>query len=95
MPGSDDRFSEIESRLHRDDPRFAHALDVGRPCPPREYRYPRAWLLLAGALVVLGSGVVLAHGLLIATGLVLAGMAGELFDPHRPARGGRCPPRRS
>ncbi|MFB7090768.1 DUF3040 domain-containing protein [Streptomyces sp. NPDC056296] len=96
MPGSDDqRLSEIEFRLHRDDPRFAHALDAGRPCPPREYRYLRAWLLLAAALVLLVSGVVLAHGLLIATGLVLAGMAGELFDPHRPARGGRCPPRRS
>ena len=95
MPGSDDqRLSEIESRLHRDDPRFSHALDTGRPRRPREYRHLRAWLLLAAALAVLGSGVVLAQGLLIASGLVLVGMAGELFDPHRRGRANRYPPPR-
>ncbi|AQS68433.1 DUF3040 domain-containing protein [Streptomyces pactum] len=94
--GSDDhRLSDIESRLHRDDPRFAHALDAGRPRPPREYRNLRARLLLATALAVLCSGIVLAHGLLIASGLVLAGIAVESFDPHRHARGGRYPPPRS
>ncbi|WDV52628.1 DUF3040 domain-containing protein [Streptomyces coeruleorubidus] len=96
MPGSDDeRLSEIESRLHREDPRFARALGVGRPCQPREYRHLRAWLLLAVALAVLGAGLALGHGLLIATGLVLAGMAGELFDPERDARRHRGPPSRS
>ncbi|MZE81096.1 DUF3040 domain-containing protein [Streptomyces xinghaiensis] len=92
MPGFDDqRLSEIEQRFHREDPRFAHALGAGRPCRPREYRYPWPWLLLAAALAVLGAGMALAHGLLIATGLVLAGMAGELLDPERDAR--RHPPR--
>ncbi|MGW7277082.1 DUF3040 domain-containing protein [Streptomyces sp. NPDC054844] len=95
MPGSDDqRLSEIESRLHRDDPCFSHALDAGRPCRPREYRRLRAWLLLAAVLAVLGSGVVLDHGLLIASGLVLAGMAGDFFDPHRRRRANRYPPPR-
>lgn len=84
MPPSDEqRLSEIESRLHRDDPRFAQALGAGRPRRPREYRPLRAWLLLVTALTALGVGVALPQGLLIATGLVLAGMAGELFDPHR------------
>ncbi|MFD5016226.1 DUF3040 domain-containing protein [Streptomyces chartreusis] len=96
MAGSDDpRLGEIESRLHRDDPRFARALGAGRPCRPREYRNTRAWLLLAGALAVLGTGFALAHGLLIAAGLVLAGMAGELFDPQRDARRHRTSPPRS
>jgi hypothetical protein len=94
--GSDDhRLSDIESRLYRDDPRFARALDAGRPRPPREYRYLRAWLLLAAALAVLCSGIVLSHGLLIATGLVLAGMAAELLDPERDARRHRTSPPRS
>ncbi|MGC9497571.1 DUF3040 domain-containing protein [Streptomyces sp. WG7] len=96
MPGSDDqRLGEIESRLRRDDPRFARALDVGRPRRPREYRRVRAWLLLATALAALGAGIALAHGLLIATGLVLAGIAGELFDPHRRTCGDRRPPPRA
>ncbi|GAA4001982.1 DUF3040 domain-containing protein [Streptomyces marokkonensis] len=95
MPRSDDqRLSEIESRLRRDDPRFAHAFDTGRPRRPREYRYVGAWLLLATALAVLGAGIALAHGLLIATGLVLAGVAGELLDPHRRTRPNRHPPPR-
>ncbi|MEI5595850.1 DUF3040 domain-containing protein [Streptomyces brasiliscabiei] len=93
MSGSDDkRLGEIESRLHREDPRFARALGAGRPCRPREYRHLRAWLLLALALAVLGTGIALAHGLLIATGLVLAGIAGELFDPDRDVRRHRNPP---
>ncbi|GAA2570765.1 MULTISPECIES: DUF3040 domain-containing protein [Streptomyces] len=96
MAGSGDKqLSEIEARLHREDPRFARALGAGRPCHPREYRHPRAWLLLAVALAVLGTGIALAHGLLIAAGLVLAGMAGELFDPQRAARRHCNPPSRS
>ncbi|MDW8805913.1 DUF3040 domain-containing protein [Streptomyces scabiei] len=96
MAGSDDkRLGEIESRLHREDPRFARALGTDRPCRPREYRHTRAWLLLALALAALGTGIALAHGLLIAAGLVLAGMAGELFDPGRDARRHRGPPPRS
>ncbi|WP_030543828.1 DUF3040 domain-containing protein [Streptomyces albus] len=92
MPGSDERLlGEIEARLHREDPRFAHALGAGRPCRPREYRKPWPWLLLVAALAMLGAGIALAHGLLLATGLVLAGMAGELLDPERDAR--RHPPR--
>ncbi|MEU9356309.1 DUF3040 domain-containing protein [Streptomyces griseoloalbus] len=96
MAGSDDkRLGEIESRLHREDPRFARALGAGRPCRPREYRHTRAWLLLALALAVLGTGIALAQGLLIAVGLVLAGVAGELLDPGRDARRHRGPPPRS
>lgn len=96
MAGSHEkRLGEIESRLHREDPRFARSLGAGRPCRPREYRHTRAWLLLAVALAVLGIGIALAHGLLIATGLVLAGMSGELFDPQRDARRHRNPPPRS
>ena len=96
MPGPDDRrLKEIEALLDQEDPRFARALEAGRPCRPREYRHARAWLLLAVAMAVLGTGIALAHGLLIATGLVLAGMAGELFDPERDARGHRIPPPRS
>ncbi|MBT3154945.1 DUF3040 domain-containing protein [Streptomyces sp. CHD11] len=88
MDGPDDkRLHEIEARLHREDPRFARALGHGRPCRPREYRHTRTWLLLAVALAVLGTGIALAHELLIAAGLVLAGVAGEMFDPHR---GERC-----
>ncbi|MGI5414033.1 DUF3040 domain-containing protein [Streptomyces chartreusis] len=95
MAGSDDpRLGEIETRLHREDPRFARALGAGRPCQPREYRHTRVWLLLAVALAVLGTGFALAHGLLIAAGLVLAGMAGELFEPQRDARRHRKPPPR-
>ncbi|MGC9378245.1 DUF3040 domain-containing protein [Streptomyces sp. MH13] len=96
MPGSDDqRLGEIASRLHRDDPRFARALGAGRPLRPREYRRVRVWLLLATALAALGAGIALAHGLLIAAGLVLAGIAGELLDPHRRSRGDRRPPPRA
>ncbi|WP_308313535.1 MULTISPECIES: DUF3040 domain-containing protein [unclassified Streptomyces] len=85
---------EIESRLYREDPRFAEGLGNGQPCRPREYRHTRAWLLLGAALAVLAVGIALAHGLLIATGLVLGGMAGEMFDPQRPARRHRnFPPR--
>lgn len=91
----DERLREIESRLHREGPRFARALGAGRPCRPREYRHTRAWLLLAVALAVLGTGIALVHGLLIAAGLVLAGMAGELFDPQRDARRHRNPLPRS
>ncbi|GGV20307.1 DUF3040 domain-containing protein [Streptomyces griseoflavus] len=97
MDGPDDeRLHEISARLHHEDPRFAHGLGHGRPCRPREYRYARAWLLLAVALAVLGTGIALAHGLLIAAGLVLAGVAGEMFDPHRGTRHRRDrPPRGS
>ncbi|MFE0794433.1 DUF3040 domain-containing protein [Streptomyces mutabilis] len=96
MPGPDDqRLSEIEYHLHREDPRFADALDAGRPRRPREYRPGRAWLLLATALAVLGAGLFLAHGLLIAAGLVMAGIAAELLDPHRRGRPDRHPPPRS
>ncbi|MEU1871636.1 hypothetical protein RKD37_004452 [Streptomyces ambofaciens] len=93
MPVPEDRrLTEIETRLRREDPRFARAFADGRPRRPREYRYHRAWLLLAGALGALATGMFLAHGLLIAAGLVFAGVAGELFDPHRRERGTRCPP---
>ncbi|MFJ8486772.1 DUF3040 domain-containing protein [Streptomyces sp. NPDC094038] len=96
MARSDEKhLGEIESRLHREDPRFADGLGAGRPRRPREYRHTKAWLLFAVALAVLGAGIALAHGLLIATGLVLAGMAGELFDPQRGTRRHRPPPRRS
>ncbi|MBA2810357.1 DUF3040 domain-containing protein [Streptomyces acidicola] len=91
----DQRLHEIEARMHRDDPRFAHALGAGKPCRPSEYRHTRAWLLLAVALAVLGTGTALAHGLLIAAGLVLAGVAGELFDPERAVRRHRNRPPRS
>ncbi len=93
MDGPDDkRLHDIEARLHHEDPRFARALGHGRPCQPREYRYSRAWLLLTVALAALGAGIALAHGLLIAAGLVLAGVAGEMFDPHRGMRNRRDPP---
>lgn len=93
MDGPDDRrLHEIEARLHHDDPRFAHGLRQGRPYQPREYRYGRAWLLLAVALAALGTGIALAHGLLLAAGLVLAGIAGEMFDPQRRMRNRRDPP---
>lgn len=93
MPVPEDRrLTEIASRLHREDPRFARALADGRPHRPREYRFHRAWLLLAAALGALAAGMLLAHGLLIAAGLVFAGVAGELFDPHRRERGTRYPP---
>jgi hypothetical protein len=96
VPVPDDRqLGEIESHLHRDDPRFARALDTGRPHPPREYRRRRAWLLLTTALAVLATGLTLPNGLLIAAGLVLAGVAGDLFDPHRRTRPPRHPPPRS
>ncbi|MEU7380613.1 DUF3040 domain-containing protein [Streptomyces sp. NPDC088337] len=96
MPGTDDKLlGEIAARVYRDDPRFARALRAGRPCPPREYRRTRAWLLLTFALLVLGTGITLAHGLLIVTGMVLAGMAGELCDPRRGPRRQRVPPPRS
>ncbi len=89
VPVPDDhQLSEIASRLHREDPHFARALADGRPRRPREYRYRRAWLLLAAALCALATGLVLAHGLLIAAGLVFAGVAGELLDPHRYERDG-------
>ncbi len=93
MPVPDEqKFSEIADRLHREDPEFVRAFADGRPRPPREYRYRRAWLLLTVALVALAAGMLLSHGLLIAAGLVLAGVAGELFDPHRRERGTRSPP---
>lgn len=88
----DKRLHDIETRLHHEDPRFARALGHGRPCRPREYRFGWAWLLLTAALAVLGTGIAVADGLLIATGLVLAGVAGEMFDPHRRVRSRRDPP---
>ncbi|KOT95552.1 MULTISPECIES: DUF3040 domain-containing protein [Streptomyces] len=93
MSLSDDRrLTEIETRLHREDPEFVRSFTDGRPLRPREYRYHRAWLLLCLALGALATGVFMAHGLLIAAGLVFAGVAGELFDPHRRVRARRCPP---
>ena len=88
----DERLTALAARFERDDPRFAQAMRAGRPSPPREYRRRGAWWALAVALAVLITGVVLADGLLIATGLVLAGMAAQLFDPHR-MRGRQRPPR--
>ncbi len=65
-------------------PRFARAFADGRPRRPREYRFHRAWLLLAVALGALATGMFLAHGLLIAAGLVFAGVAGETLRPAPP-----------
>lgn len=82
MPQSEDaRLVDLETRLEREDPRFARAMRNGRPAPPREYRRTGAWWGLVLGLAVLGSGIALAQGLLIAAGLVLAGMAGQLVDP--------------
>ncbi|MBO7939066.1 MULTISPECIES: DUF3040 domain-containing protein [Streptomyces] len=89
----DERLIALAARFERDDPRFARAMSTGRPSRPREYRRTGAWWALAVALAVLITGVIIPDGLLIATGLVLAGMAGQLFDPHRP-RGRRRPHRR-
>lgn len=95
MPQSEDEgLGALEARLARDDPRFARALGAGRPTRPREYRRTGAWWMLTGAIAVLITGIVVADGLLIAAGLVLTGIAGQLFDPHRPRAGRRCPPRR-
>lgn len=95
MPQPDDeRLVALEARFERDDPRFARAMRAGRPSRPREYRHTGAWWSLLVALAVLVTGVVVGHGLLIAAGLVLAGMAAQLFDPHRGGRGSRRPPRR-
>ncbi|MBC9727632.1 DUF3040 domain-containing protein [Streptomyces sp. TRM68367] len=92
MPQSDDeRLCALEARLTRDDPRFARAMSSGRPARPREYRHTGAWCTLAVAIAVLATGIAVADGLLIATGLVLAGIAVELFDPHRE-RGRRGEP---
>lgn len=86
MPPSEDaRLVDLQTRLERQDPRFARAMRSGRPAPPREYRRtgPR-WGLAIGA-VLLGVGIVLPQGLLIAAGLVVLGMAAQLIDPD-PAR---------
>jgi hypothetical protein len=82
----DERLDALAAGLQRDDPRFADALRAGRPTRPREYRQARAWWALALATAVLITGTALGEGLLIATGLVLAGIAAELFDPHRMRR---------
>ncbi|AWW39073.1 MULTISPECIES: DUF3040 domain-containing protein [Streptomyces] len=89
----DERLVALEAGFERDDPRFARAMRAGRPSRPREYRRTGAWWALAVAVAVLITGVFLPDGLLIATGLVLAGIAAQLFDPHR-ARARRRPPRR-
>ncbi|MFJ6984868.1 MULTISPECIES: DUF3040 domain-containing protein [unclassified Streptomyces] len=78
----DERLSDLAAALHHDDPRFARALEKGRPTAPREYRRLRGWCWLAVATAALVTGVFLPHGLLLATGLVLAGLAAQLFDPH-------------
>jgi Protein of unknown function (DUF3040) len=38
---------QIEKRMNTDDPRFAAGLRYGSPCPPREYRRRRGFLVLA------------------------------------------------
>ncbi|MEU1852194.1 DUF3040 domain-containing protein [Streptomyces sp. NPDC019990] len=93
MPQSEDaRLVDLETRLEREDPRFARAMRSGRPARPREYRRTGAWWGLGLGLAALGSGIALAQGLLIAAGLVLAGMAGQLVDPDPsllPCQGAR------
>ncbi|MGY1439986.1 DUF3040 domain-containing protein [Streptomyces reniochalinae] len=76
-------LDEMDARMRSEDPRFAHAMESGRPCLPREYRRGRAWSSLAVGVVLLGLGVVISDGLLITSGLVVAGAAGHLFDPER------------
>ena len=49
MAGSDDkRLGEIESRLHREDPRFARELGAGRPCRQRSPCYEPPPLMPTG-----------------------------------------------
>ncbi|PNG19943.1 DUF3040 domain-containing protein [Streptomyces cahuitamycinicus] len=90
MAHFDERLlKDLEQQMEHSDPRFAQALDSGRPRRPREYRHGPAWLVLAGALAMVVTGMVLPNGLLIAAGLVVAGIAGHLFDPHRDNALGR------
>lgn len=76
-----ERLADLEARLEQDDPRFTHALRVGRPARPREYRRTGLWCGLAVGAAVLIVGVVVSDGLLIAAGLVLMGIAAQLLDP--------------
>ncbi|KWX00488.1 hypothetical protein TH66_17180 [Carbonactinospora thermoautotrophica] len=87
-------FSDLEAQMRRDDPRFAHALETGRPYRPRKYRHGSAWLLLAISLTTFIAGVVAGQGLLIAAGLVLAGVAGHLLDRRQPFARRRVHPRK-
>ncbi|UNT00699.1 DUF3040 domain-containing protein [Streptomyces tubbatahanensis] len=90
-------LDEMDARMRSEDPRFAHAMDSGRPCRPREYRRGCAWSSLAVGVVLLGLGVVISDGILITSGLVVAGAAGHLFDPERrrPGRSGTGQARRN
>ncbi len=76
-------LKDLEEQVEQSDPRFARAMDSGRPRRPREYRRSPAWLVLAMAVAMLVTGIALPNGLLIATGLVVAGIAGHLFEPFR------------
>ncbi|WP_369206498.1 DUF3040 domain-containing protein [Streptomyces sp. PU-14G] len=76
-------LDEMEARMRSEDPRFARAMESGRPCRPREYRRGAAWSSLAVGVTLFGLGVVISDGILLTSGLVVAGAAGHLFDPER------------
>ena len=88
----EDPLGDLEDRLRHEDPRFARAMQRGRPCRPQEYRHGRSRLLLVAATAVLGVGITLGNGLLIAAGLVGLGAAAHGFDPPRHPHGRPGPP---
>jgi len=79
-------LAELEAQTERTDPRFARGLGSGRPCPPREYRRGRAWIVLAVAGALLVTGTLLPDGLLIVAAIVVAGAAGHMFAAPSTAR---------
>lgn len=79
-------LAELEAQTERTDPRFARGLRSGRPCPPREYRRGRAWIVLAIAGALLVTGTLLPDGLLIAAAIVVAGAGGDMIAPPPAAR---------
>jgi hypothetical protein len=66
----------IEADLSAGDRRFADAMRVGRPRPPREYR--RTWMFVLLVLGVLAFGVVLFTGhpmaVVILTSVAIVGL---------------------
>lgn len=86
-----DRLSGIASAVHKEDPRFAEGLTLGRPRAPREYRKRRigavglvAALLLTVDVLLGDAALALAAGPAVLVGYLACRYPPRTRSPDRP-----------